>query len=106
MNTILIMIENHPSLVYCLNAALFKQLFACKERLLLVVKNELLPKLRQDFTGVPIRIFESLHELKAARWKTPGGILRRLLLERLFPLRVRLAWATMPIESLHNKERS
>jgi hypothetical protein len=100
------MIESHSSLEYCLNAALFKQLFILKVCLQLTMKNKLLPKLRQDFASVPNRIFASLRDLKAARWKTPGGILRHLLLERLFPSRARLAWATMPIESLHNKARS
>ncbi len=68
MKTILIVIEHGLSLAYFLYTDLYRQMLNGKVRLVLLVQDELLSKLRQDYGAVPNLVFESLREAEAARY--------------------------------------
>jgi hypothetical protein len=68
MKTVFVIIEHGLSLAYFLYTDLYKQMLAGDVRLVMLVQDELLPKLQQDYTGVPNLIFESLHEPQATRY--------------------------------------
>ena len=51
MKTVFIVIEHGLSLAYFLYTDLYKQMLNGKVRLVMLVQDELLPKLRQDYAG-------------------------------------------------------
>jgi hypothetical protein len=65
MRTVFVIIEHGLSLAYFLYTDLYKQLLAGQVRLVMLVQDELLPKLRQDYSAVPNLVFESLRESQA-----------------------------------------
>jgi hypothetical protein len=62
LKTIIIVIEHGLSLGYFLYTDLYKQMLNGKVRLVMLVQDELLPKMRQDYASVPNLVFESLRE--------------------------------------------
>jgi hypothetical protein len=68
VKTIIIVIEHGLSLAYFLYTDLYKQMLNGNVRLVMLVQDELLEKLRHDYAGVPNLIFESLLETEAIRY--------------------------------------
>ena len=68
MKTVFVIIEHGLSLAYFLYTDLYKQILNGKVRLVMLVQDELLPKLRQDYAAVPNLSFESLRESQATRY--------------------------------------
>jgi hypothetical protein len=62
LKTVFVVIEHGLSLAYFLYTDLYKQMLNGEVRLVMLVQDELLPKLRQDYVGVPNLVFESLRE--------------------------------------------
>jgi len=62
LKTILVVIDHGLALAYFLYTDLAKKLLAKDLRLVFLVQDDLLPKLRQDFAGTPNLVFESLRE--------------------------------------------
>ncbi len=68
MKTVFVIIEHGLSLAYFLYTDLYKQMLNGNVRLVVLVQDELLSKLRQDYAGVPNLVFESLREAQATRY--------------------------------------
>jgi hypothetical protein len=80
VKTIVIVIDNGLALAYFLYTDLAKKLLDKNVRLVFLVQDELLPKLRQDYEGTPNLVFESLREDQLARYqKTYRPRLQELL---------------------------
>jgi hypothetical protein len=62
LKTILLVIDHGLALAYFLYTDLAKKLLARNVRLVFLVQDDLLPKLRADYTGTPNLVFESLRE--------------------------------------------
>jgi hypothetical protein len=68
VKTVFIVIEHGLSLAYFLYTDLYRQLLAGNLRLVMLVQDELLPKLRADYARVENLVFESLREAQATRY--------------------------------------
>jgi len=68
MKTVFVIIEHGLSLAYFLYTDLYKLMLNGKVRLVMLVQDELLPKLRQEYEGVHNLLFESLREDEATRY--------------------------------------
>jgi hypothetical protein len=68
MKTVFVVIEHGLSLAYFLYTDLYKQLLEGDIRLVFLVQDELLPKLREEFSGISNLVFESLRENEANQY--------------------------------------
>ena len=69
MKTILLVIDHGLSLAYFLYTDLVKKLLERDLRLVFLVEDDLLSKLRVDYSGNPNLIFESLREDQLVRYQ-------------------------------------
>ncbi len=69
MKTILLVVDHGLALAYFLYTDLAKKLLERHLRLVFLVQDDLLPKLRQDYAGTPNLVFESLREDQLVKYQ-------------------------------------